>query len=45
MGKLIKKNGIIWFEEKQNEFHTKLIWMGTYDDKPKHKKEKEKKDE
>lgn len=45
MGKIIKKDGIIWLEEKQNELHTKLIMIGGYEEKPKQKKEKVKKDE
>ena len=45
MDKIIKKDGIIWLEEKQNQLHTKLIMVGTYDEKPKQKKGRIKKDE
>ena len=34
--KIIKENGVIWGEEIQDleGRHKKLIWLGTYDDKP-----------
>lgn len=46
MGKIIKENGIIWFEEIQtlDGKHKKLSMLGTYDDneivKPKRIKRK-----
>ena len=41
-GKLVKKDGIIWFIEQQDleGRHIKCTWMGTYEDKPKKTKQK-----
>jgi len=45
MGKIIKENGIIWFEEIQsvNGKHRKKTMIGTYDEKEDVKEEKPKK--
>ena len=45
--KIIKENGIIWGEEIQDleGKHKKMVWLGTYDDKPQKKSKKTKKKE
>lgn len=45
MGKIIKENGIIWFEEFQTLDckHKKMTMLGTYDENEEVKKEKPKK--
>lgn len=42
-GKLIKKDGIIWFVQQEDLYgkHFKWIWMGTYDEKKTKKTKKE----
>ena len=42
MGKIIKENGIIWFEELQtlDGKHKKMTMLGTYDENEEVKKEK-----
>lgn len=45
MGKIIKENGIIWFEEIQtiDGNHKRRIMMGTYDEEEKNEEANEKK--
>lgn len=44
MGKIIKENGIIWFEELQtlDGKHKKMTMLGTYDENEEVKEEKPK---